>query len=33
LLDILSTLEYDENTLPEEMQQQMKKWKKDGEEV
>ena len=28
LLDILSTLEFDETALPEEMQSQLKKWKK-----
>lgn len=28
LLDILSTLEFDESALPEEMQNQLKKWKK-----
>lgn len=28
LLDILSNLEFDESTLPEEMQSQLKKWKK-----
>ena len=33
LLDILSTLDFDETQLPEDMQQQMKKWKKDENEV
>ena len=32
LLDILSTLTFDETTLPEDMQQQMKKWKKAQDE-
>lgn len=33
LLDILSTLDFDATQLPEDMQQQMKKWKKDENEV
>jgi hypothetical protein len=32
LLDILSTLAFDETALPEDMQQQMKKWKKAQDE-